>query len=574
MKKLFTLVLAMLLITSCIAGASAEKVLHLYMGSDTETLNGQNSVETNVNTPATYCQSTLYRAVPDEDGLGYHYIGEIAADLPQQIDDYTWRIPLRPEACWANGEPINADTMIYSYKMGLNPVLSNSMANFIADQNITIKNATAYNLQTSDAPVAWEDVGIKKIDDYTLEIVTEGVATQATVCSHFTTRAVVPVYEPLYEAGMAEDRTSTTYGSTEKEWMASGPYKIESWVFGSVQTYVRNENYWLPELFHYDRIEIRIIPEMNSRVELWEKGELDYLGLDSDYTSVYIDDPRTLEAPSLTVYHIDLNCKNPNNPLSGNANFRKAMYHAMNREVIAEDLFEYQTPSGVYVNTVAGSLSDSGLTYRNSEPGKAVAEMVESWGPAGYSPELAREYLAKAYEECGLSEDTVITLIFAYDQSETHWNKTAQYLQAEFPTIFEGKIQLDFDYHTDSATSYKQTHDTWDFSPNDWTRGASRTYPHTCFYYYLSTYSSHPNNFFDEEFEAQYAVCESEEVKTNYDRLLEETKKLEEIYLEKVIHIPVVQETLYEMYSDRLVLPVEDYTSVIGWGIAFADIVE
>ena len=209
--------------------------------------------------------------MPDEDGRNFHYIGEIAADLPQQVDAVTWRIPLRKEACWANGEPINADTMIYSYKMGLDPVLSNQMADFISNQDITIKNAKAYSLQTSDAPVSWDDVGIKKIDDYTLEIVTDGEFSQTNVCSHFTTRAVVPVYEPLYEKGMAADRTSTTYGSTKDMWMCSGPYKLESWVFGSVQTYVRNENYWLPELFHYDRVEVRIIPEMNARVELWEK---------------------------------------------------------------------------------------------------------------------------------------------------------------------------------------------------------------------------------------------------------------------------------------------------------------
>lgn len=576
MKKLLSLALVLMLAVCCLAvSASAEKVFRTYLASDTETLNGQNSVQSNVNTPATYCQATLYRAVPDEDGLNYHFIGEIAADLPQQVDATTWRIPLRKEACWANGEPINADTMIYSFKMGLDPVLSNQMADFISDQDITILNGKAYSLQTSDAPVSWDDVGIKKIDDYTLEIVTDGEVTAKSICSHFTTRAVVPVYEPLYEAGMAEDRTSTTYGSTIDMWMCSGPYKLESWVFGSVQTYVRNENYWLPELFNYDRVEVRIIPEMNARVELWEKGELDYLAPDANVIETYIDDPRTVGYSTATVYHIDLNCKNPNNPITASINYRKAMYHAMNREVIAEDLFGYQQPSGVYVNGQAGMFSEGGLTYRESEQGKAVSEMVETWGPYGYSPELAREYLAKAYEECGLPVDTVLTLCFAYDPSEANWNATAQYLQEELPVIFEGKVKIEFDtYSGISTTIYKQQHDTWDFSPNDWTRSASRIYPYTCFYYYLSSYGSHPNNYFDEDFEAQYAVCDSDEVKADYNRMLDETKKLEEIYLEKVIHVPVVQEIAYEMFADNLVLPVETYLPGFGWGLQFGDIAE
>ena len=577
MKKLLILALTLILALCLVGFASAEKVFHTYLSSDTETLNGQNSVQSNVNTPATYCQATLYRAVADESGLNFHYEPEIAAALPEPVEgkENTWKIALDPRACWANGDPINADTMIYSYKMGLDPVLSNQMADFISDQDITIVNAKAYSLQTSEAPVAWEDVGIRKIDDYTLEITTDGEVNPTNICSHFTTRAVVPVYEPLYEAGMASDRTSTTYGSSVDSWMCSGPYKLDSWVFGSVQTYVRNENYWHPEWFNYDKVEVRIIPEMNARVELWEKGELDYLAPDSNVIATYIDDPRTREYESATVYHIDLNCKNPNNPVTASANYRKAMYHAMNREVIAEDLFGYQLPSGVYVNGQAGMFSESGLTYRESEPGKAVAAMVESWGPAGYNPEMAREYLAKAYEECGLADDYVLTLCFAYDPSESNWNATAQYLQEELPKVFEGKVKIVFDtYSGISTTVYKQQHDTWDFSPNDWTRGASRTYPYTCFYYYLSTYGSHPNNFFDEEFEAQYAVCDSEEVKADYSRMLEETKKLEEIYLEKVVHIPVVQEVYYEMFADSLTLPVETYLPGFGWGLPFGDIAE
>ena len=65
MKKVVILALALMLMVSCLAvSANAEKVLRTYLANDTETLNGQNSVQSNVNTPATYCQATLYRAVP------------------------------------------------------------------------------------------------------------------------------------------------------------------------------------------------------------------------------------------------------------------------------------------------------------------------------------------------------------------------------------------------------------------------------------------------------------------------------------------------------------------------------
>lgn len=582
LKKLLSMGLAVALALTCllIVPASAEgteKVYRTYMATDCPILNGHDSVETSLDTPISYCSSFLYRSVPDEDGLGYHYIGDIAAELPEEVAENTWQIKLREDAHWANGDPINADTFMYSFKMLLDPILANQMADFLSDYNITILNAKEYSLQGTANTIAWEDVGIKKIDDYTLEIVTTSASTQTDVCSHFSqiNRANAPVYEPLYEAGMNEDRTSTTYGTTLDMWMSCGPYTFDTWTFDSIQIYKKDASYWLSDLFNYDTVEVRIIPEMNARVELWEQGMLDYLAPDANTIETYIDDPRMVEYSSLTVYHIDVNCKNPENPICGSIAYRKALYHAMNREVIAEDIFGYQEPSGVYVNGQAGILSESALLYRDSEPGLEVTELVDSWGPYGYSPELAREYLAQAYEEAGIPEDTVITLTMAFDESDTAWKATAEYLMEEFPVIFEGKVQLQIKtYAGMSTTDFKTTTDVWDLSPNDWTRGASRTYPYTCFYYYLSTYSSHPNNFFDEEFEAQYAVCDSEEVKSDYARMLEETAKLEKIYLDKVIQIPMVQAVNYDMFSTRLSLPVTTYIPGFGWGTMYGDIVE
>ena len=580
MKKLIVLVLALTLCISClmVAGASAEKVYRTYLTTDCPTLYGGNTVQSQVNTPTEYCSAYLYRAYPDENGTNYHYIPDIAAELPIQIDDHNWQIKIREEAHWANGDPINADTFMYTYKMLLDPILVNQMADFFSDQEITIVNAKAYSLQGEAQPgdeayVAWEDVGIKKIDDYTIQITTEGVNTQKSVCAHFNTRANVPVYEPLYEACMNEDRTQTTYGATLDQWMSCGPYIFDTWTFDSVQIYKKNTDYWMADLYNYDTVEVYVLPEMNARVQMFEKGELDDLTPNASVIETYIDDPRLVEYSSLTVYHIDVNAQNPNNPLVGSNNYRKALYFAMDRQTIAEDLFGYMEPAGWYVSGQAGMFSESGLTYRESEQGKAVVDMVNSWGEYGYNPDMAYDYMKAAFEECGLSESDTVTLRIAYDPSEANWNATAQYLVEQFDVIFKGLVKLEIDnYSGISTTEYKKSHDDWDLSPNDWTRQAARTYPYQCFYYYLTSYSSHPNNFFDDEFEAQFAVCES--VKDDYEAVLNETQKLEMIYLDKVVHIPVVQEVQFTLFSERLQLPVTTYVPGFGWGNIYGDIVE
>ena len=85
---------------------------------DVKSLNGHNDVDTLVHDILLYTHSALYRRVPTEDGKAAIYVGDIADGDPVLMDEgYVWRIKLREEAKWHNGEPINADTIIYSFKM-------------------------------------------------------------------------------------------------------------------------------------------------------------------------------------------------------------------------------------------------------------------------------------------------------------------------------------------------------------------------------------------------------------------------------------------------------------------------
>ena len=101
----------------------------------------------------------------------------------------------------------------------------------------------------------------------------------------------------------------------------------------------------------------------------------------------------------------------------------------------------------------------------------------------------------------------------------------------------------------------------------------SRTYPFQCFYYFTSGYDGSPNNYFNADFDAQYDYC-SKIQNGDYDTLLQETQKLEEIYLEHVIQCPVVQDVSYELHAERLVLPVKTYIPGFGWGNCYGDINE
>ena len=65
---------------------AGEKIYRTYMSSDCSLLNGHDSTSTQVQTPFDWCNSTLWRAIPDEGGRGYHYVGDLAVDLPVVVE--------------------------------------------------------------------------------------------------------------------------------------------------------------------------------------------------------------------------------------------------------------------------------------------------------------------------------------------------------------------------------------------------------------------------------------------------------------------------------------------------------
>ena len=559
--------------------AATEKVYKTYLAAEVASLNFLDNVDSNSSTPASYAMSRMWIMYPNETGTNYVWHDDLAVGDPIQVDDYNWQIKLREGATFQNGDPINADTWMFTFEQQLNPKTAFRMATFLYDNSVTIANGEEYLLQGTEgypAEVKWEDVGLKKIDEYTIQITTTDVHTDPnTIKTHFDNRNLTPINQAMWEQCMSADGLTTSYGSDLDHFVGCGPYKFVSWEYDSIQIYEKNPDHWNADLYNFDKIEVRIVPEMNARVELFEKGDIYSFSPDANTIESYLDDPRMTTYGSTSVTHIDINCANPTNPISGSVNYRKALYHAIDRELAADSIFGHMAPSGTYVNEQAGMLSANGLTYRESEYGQAVTAMVESWGPYGYNPEMALDYLNKAIAECGVTDAQLpITIKYCIDEGDTEWKALGEYLMEQFPVMFDGKLALEIvPYAGMSATDFKKTgDDKWDLSPNDWTRGMSRTYPHTCFYYYLSTYSGRPNNYVVAEFDAQFQACEDVKL-GDYDNLLKETQKLEEMYLDYVIHVPVCQNINYELFTDNIELPVKTYIPGFGWGAIFGDLV-
>lgn len=550
-----------------------EKVYRFSDTFDVTTLNPHNSVDALVADIALFTDSMLYRKVPNSDGTAAIIIPDLAAKEPYLADDdgYVWRIELRQDGKWQNGEPINADTWIYSFKMLLDPDLVNSLASMLYDYYIDIENAFEYysQKQEGNSPVAWEDVGIKKIDDYTIEIKTVQRFTAEQVMLHFMLRSNYPVYEPYYEKGMNDSRTVTTYGTSLDTYLGSGPYKFESWTQDASRIYVKNPDHWLSDYFNFDRVEVRITPDRNARVQMFENKEIDTMGLDTMTFDKYRDDPRTRRYLSLEPYHIDINSLNTNNPILQTLNFRKALFYAMNREVMAE--IDGGLPSAYYINHQAGAYPEKGITYRETPEAQAI--VPENYG---YNPELAKEYFDAALTEIGATSATVELMC---SESNEGGKAVGEYLQQELPKIFgEDKFTLTMRFVPSSTYSaikdFRDNPNSFEIAYGGWSASLSRIYPYAAFRYFISSYNSRPNSYITERFDEQFKACQAEEVRLNPELMVKMTAELEKIYLEDVINVPLYQYYDYTLISERITVPCDDYIPGFGYGTMFGDIAE
>jgi oligopeptide transport system substrate-binding protein len=571
-KKLSLLFVALLVfaMAACSGGSKTvakEKVFRWVMAADTATLNAH--FLTNVSQDLyNYVSSGLYLPVPTPDGKSVQFIPNLADSDPQMMDrdGKVWRINIRKEAKWHNGDPINADTFVYSYKMLLDPILVNRMATFIYDYYIKIVNAREYyfQAQAGNTPVAWEDVGIKKVGDYAIEFTLTEKSNMDYVKRHFTDRSTFPVYEPYYEAGMNAERTTTTWAATLDQFMGCGPYFYDRWDHDAEHIFIKNPNHWLSSYFKFDRIEVRIVPDRNARVQMFQNGEIDYLELDSVTLPTFRDDPRVRTYTGITPYHFDINAVNTNNPILANPNFRKALYYVVDRKTIGE--LCGTLPSPYYINHQAPGYD--GMVYRDTPEAKAIVPPNY-----GYDPVLAKRYFETALAEMHMNKASV-ELIFS--EADPNAKVMAEFFEQSWPKVlgadkFTLVIRQVPETIAWTLNKWRITPNGFELGFNDFGSSLSRVFTYAALQYFRSAYTASPNSYFTPAFDAAYQFADTEAGRSDPHEMTRRTAALEKIYIDDVINVPLYQQLVHAMYSDKIVLPCPEYVPILAFGATFAD---
>ena len=541
--------------------ASAEesglKIFHDYMTTDVDTINPHIYTMSVSGDVIARTSLQLYRQYPNAEGTSFEYLPELAEKEPEQTDEEgkVWHIKIRENAKWENGDAIDVDDVIYSFKMCLDPIMVNSRASQLASDYITITKASDYSLQGNAGTVAWEDVGIKKADDYTLELQLDAPVTAEDIKSHFNYVWTCLVHEPTYEACMSEDRSTNTYGSTREKYMSCGAFILDQWIAGSQFDMKKNPDFVLGDKIKLDGYNYKIVGDRNTALELYLNGELDAVSLSPESIEQYIDDPSIKKAPATSIQTLTIN----NNGILGNLNFRKALFYAVDRESIAK------MTNGIPANYLVASkcLGLDGKTYRDMEESQALLEPN-----LGYDPAKAKEYYEKALEECGL---TSLTLTLQYNETSANNKAASEFLHKSLPEVFGDSFTLELMAGSTSVlNSYIKGWKEGD--PNSFElqwRGwnTSTPAPWNGLKVYSSMYSNKNEPYYNDEFDALWEKANYDiEAKLDPAYRMDLTRQMEKIVLDEVAACPVYEAPSYNLISSKIHLVCDEYIPGYGFG--------
>ena len=452
----------------------------------------------------TSSQSDTEITVQTVDGLvQYNNLGQMEPKLAESWevseDGLTYTFHIRQDAHWYTSEgaeyaPVTANDFVAGFHHMLD---AQAGLEWLIDG--VIVGGTDYYANGG----AWEDVGYKAVDDYTLEVTLEKPT------SYFLTMLTYSCFLPICEdwflshggvygveeyAAASADTNTYTYGMNTdvSSQVYCGPYLLQKLVADSEIVCVKN-----PEYYDADKI------NMNTITWIYDNGENPTQTYNDVVAGIYAGTGLTEASGTLALAKADGNfdkyayvsdttstsyfgglnmnrgtfalasgtCASPKTEQQKidtqtamlNKNFRKAVLHAFDKGTVnatsrGEDLKYanlrnmYTHPEFVQLENAAvdqnghefsaGTMYGEMVQYYLDEMGAkvTVADACDGW----YNPEAAQEYLAAAKEELG---DTIVEWpiqidVVYYGASAAQTAQAQAYKQVTESTLGAENVQV------------------------------------------------------------------------------------------------------------------------------------
>ena len=373
-------------------------------GGSGGTLNMRNTMEpTSLNTLlATYAYDftpinamieCLYR---DDENDVPQPAGAETVDISDDKLVYTFH--LREDATWSNGDPVVATDYEFAWQQALNPEVASDYAYML----YFIHNAEPY----FNGEVEWSEVGVKVIDDYTLEVTLDNPLPYATDLFAFPTLA--PINQKFYEEVGADK-----YATDAEYFCCNGMYELTEWSHNSQIVFQKREDYWNADAVGPDEIVYKIITDSQAGLNSYLSREIDYTDLDSGEV-VQQAEAAGFEVgvkPARSSYYLIVNTEDE---FMSNQNLRLALAYSIDKQALVDSVYQNdnQPMTSFTPPAIMGAAGADGPSFQ-----EALLEERGEMYPGSGDLEKAQEYLQAALEELGCTVDELNLSIDCADDS-------------------------------------------------------------------------------------------------------------------------------------------------------------
>ena len=439
-------------------------------------------------------------------------VNAVAKSEELSEDGLTHTYKLRKDVKWTNGDPVTAHDFVYAWQLIFRKkgsyyyMFADGIASIEGAQELSDKIGAGEELTDDDL----NSMGVKAIDDYTLEVKT-------TVRVSFLDELLTfPPFYPINEK--FSEKQGNKYGKSAKAILGNGAFIMTNWEPGSIAEFKKNEDYYEAKTVKIEKLVMKLVQDPKVAAQSFMAGETDYAPINSDLVDKYKDDEAFKQVYDGFLFYISVNFQNSD---LANLNVRKAISLAINRKDLCENVLKDGSQA-------ASGFVPSGLSI--SPEGKDFRDEADTY--TSYDKKAAQAALDEGLKELGKSE---ITLRVTYGTDESPMDVFATYLQNALSKLDGIKVEMVATTKQDRIYN-KQKNGDFDLATTRW--GPDYGDPTTYLTMGISTNGNNYGKYTNSELDALMdKVANESDANTRWQEMID----AEKIMMDDLCYIPVFE---------------------------------
>lgn len=325
-------------------------------------------------------------------------------------DGLVYKIKLREDAKWSNGDPVTAADYVYGWQRTVTPETGSEYAYLYAP----VTNAEQITAGEKDP----SELGIKAMNDHELEI----TLTQPT--PYFDYLLAFPSFFPQKQSVVEEH--GKDYASNSDNAIYNGPFTLTDFDGPGTDTewsYTKNDQYWDTDTVQLDKINVSVVKESSTSLNLFQDGQADDVILTGELAQQMANDPAFVSQKEARTSYLEYNQRDENSPYR-NADLRQAISYAIDREALVTQILGDGSVASTGLIPAEMTFSPTGNKDFTEDAGSVIA----------FDTAKAKEHWEKAKQDLGI--DSLNIEFIASDDDAT--KKVLEYIKGAVEETLDG----------------------------------------------------------------------------------------------------------------------------------------